>query len=182
MRKINDVWAGLRLAGLNFFFSIIATGFLISLIAEIDLSGTFKLFSLLLAPLLLVNSIIGSIFIYFANSRYKVDIENDTFKLPATDIENSILQIIILAPLWNLYRTKTIAISSIENMYLDTLKENSKKNRGKPRFRLNITGEFGSAQLEFLSRQKRDEVRSALSVAVKAKNKRNIDKKLAEFS
>ena len=50
------------------------------------------------------------------------------------------------------------------------------------RYTLNITGIFGSANLQFLSRQKRDEVRNAIQQCVKQLNNKDIDKKVAEFN
>ena len=50
------------------------------------------------------------------------------------------------------------------------------------RFRINVTGSFGSANLSFLDRQKRDEVRSTLQTAVKKTTGKNIDRKVSEFS
>lgn len=76
-------------------------------------------------------------------------------------------------------RTKTIHSSEIENLYLDTKKLNNSKNHIK--YTINITGKFGSANLQFLDRQKRDEVRNAIQQSVKKFTNRNIDRKISEL-
>lgn len=185
-QKTIDVWAALRLALFNVILmsliSIFIYSFVYTALDELNISPRVSAFLMLMSALFILFSVtIGSILIYRANSRYMIDLENDAFTFPASDLENSILQIIIFAPLWNLYRRKTVALTSIQNIYLDTL-PNTKKYNGKPRYRINITGDFGSARLDFLSRQKRNEVRSALSLAVKKASGRKIDRKIAEFS
>lgn len=144
-------------------------------------------------------SFIQSIFIYFANRRYIIDLESGLITFPRTDMENSILEIILFYPYWNLMRTKTIHASEIENLYLDTQRSttsstvsNGRTAKGKEKFKsvtnkhvkytINIVGTFGSANLEFLSRQKRDEVRNAIQQCVKQYTDKNIDFKVAEFN
>jgi len=92
-----------------------------------------------------------------------------------------------------------VGLSDIENIYIDTKRWTKKRmvyngrspsgrakyrNQAKShvRYRINITGSFGSANLSFLSRQKRDEVRNMLQSTVKDVTGRNIDRKIAEFS
>lgn len=157
-------------------------------------SGNETLFKPLLAALT-----IQSIWIYVVNSKYKIDFENKSFQFPRSDVENSIFQILIGARYWNLMRKKTVRLAEIENLYIDTKRWETKSRKqignykdGKQRygnvtkkhvrFRLNVTGEFGSVNLSFLERQKRDEVRSALQKAVKEVTGKNIDRKIAEFS
>lgn len=179
IRKISDIWAGLRLAGKHTGIGLLVC--LLSLMALAEQKDNEQLDALLVFPLLaLLYAVIGGLLIYRANSRYIIDTAKSTFTFPATDIENSILQIIIFAPFWNLFRRKTVTIESIENMYIDTLRQSKEKKKAK--YRLNITGEFGSAQLEFLTKQKRDEVRSALNVAVKKVSGKSVDRKVSEFS
>jgi hypothetical protein len=183
---IRDVWHALLLAGKNIFFAGIVIVFVSSGNEEI-LYG--------LVVLLLVQSIV----IYRANSKYTINIEQNSFIFPRSDIENSIFQILIGAKYWNLMRTKSVSLSEIENIYIDTKRWETKTKKqvgnykdGKARhgtvtkkhvrFRINVTGSFGSANLSFLDRQKRDEVRSALQVAVKKSTGKNIDRKVSEFS
>lgn len=174
-QKVKDVRSALRLVFLNIVTTPLIS-FFIFYFVHYMLEGlnvspkVLESLILMFVYFIFLNVTIGSIFIYRANSRYLINLESDTFTIPASDIENSFLQIIIFAPLWNRYRRKTVALTSIQNIYLDTL-PNTKNNNNKPRFRINVTGDFGSARLDFLSKQKRDEVRSALNVAVKKAKK-----------
>ena len=74
-------------------------------------------------------------------------------------------------------RTKTVRCQEIENIYIDT-----KNKRNKRIFTINITGIFGSANLQFTDRQKRDEVRNAIQQCVKLHTGNNVDRKVAEFA
>ncbi len=95
-------------------------------------------------------------------------------------------------------RTLSVNAKEIENIYLDTKRWPSSSRKvsgysqdGKPRYKnettrhirytINIAGTFGSANLQFLDRQKRDEVRNAIEQCVKVHNNRKVDKKVAEF-
>lgn len=142
---------------------------------------------------------IQSIIIYLANHKYVVDTDSGMFTFPRSDMENSFLAIIFLFPYWNLMRRRTVKCSDVENFYLDTQRwsEDTQVSDGTTsnsvskfktkkikhvRYTLNIVGAFGSANLTFLSRQKRDEVRNAIAQCVKDKTGRSIDRKVAEFS
>ena len=95
-------------------------------------------------------------------------------------------------------RTMTIDSSEIENIYMDTKRWTTKhkkymgvttggkakyktKTKNHVRYTINIAGTFGSANLQFLDKQKRDEVRNALQQSVKRYTDKNIDRKVAEF-
>jgi len=142
---------------------------------------------------------IQSIIIYLANRRYVIDLETGLVTFPRSDMENSIFAVILLFPYWNLMRTMTVKSSEIENIYVDTKRWSTKHQKligttasGKSKYRtetkkhirytINITGTFGSANLQFLERQKRDEVRNAIQQCVKEHTGKNIDRKVAEFS
>jgi hypothetical protein len=96
-------------------------------------------------------------------------------------------------------RRRTVKISSIENIYLDTQRWTESKDvvsgsysSGKTKFRkvkkkhvlfnINVTGEFGSANFKFVNRQKRDELRNALEQAVKKIKGAVVDKKVSELN
>lgn len=154
---------------------------------------------LYLLPYLAFVLFVQSVLIYRANSRYVVDPSKLVFTFPRSDMENSILAIIMLQPYWNLMRKKTVQLSDIENIYLDTKRWSTTEDvasgsnaKGGTKFKkvskkhvlycLNIAGAFGSANLPFLSRQKRDEVRNALEQTIKKVSGKRIDSKVAEFS
>lgn len=140
---INDIWPALGLAFKNFFYAV-----LISLIVS------YIFFSIYLFIFLVIIFLVQSIRIYLINSKYEIDIEKKEFIFPRADIENSIIEIILLARYWNLMRKKAIKLADIEKTHISSY-------RGQWYF-LIVTGQFGSFQLEFLSKQKRDEVKSAL--------------------
>ena len=128
---------------------------------------------------------------YSKNSSTLIDLSAGVIVFPRSDIENSVLQIILLAPYWNLMRRKTVHALEVENIYIDTKRWTSKSksfingkkiNKKNVRYTLNIAGTFGSANLQFLERQKRDEVRNAIQQCVKKHSGKNIDRKVAEFS
>ncbi len=54
------------------------------------------------------------------------------------------------------------------------------RKRINTRYNLNILGEFGSAHLQFSSRQKRDELRNNLNKAIRSTGRKQ-DRKIAEF-
>jgi len=189
---INDIYTALGLSFGNFFgLIVIFWGAAIFFASESV--------AIQIAVVMTLIAFIQSIFIYFANRRYIVDLESGLITFPRSDIENSIIAIILLYSYWNLMRTQTIHASDIENLYLDTERWTSTHRvvsgttaKGKTRYRnkterhvrynITIAGTFGSASLMFTSRQKRDEVRNALQQCVKKHGGKNIDRKIAEFS
>lgn len=203
--KIYDVWMALKLAFKN-FFSLIFIVWLVVFIAIFN--QDMAMFSFIDGEIenainfaLALNLLIAlqSVIIYFANRRYIIDMNTGLVTFPRSDIENSIIAIILLYPYWNLMRTMTIHASEIENIYLDVQRWSTKRQvrngttvKGKAKYKtetkrhvlytINITGTFGSANLPFLERQKRDEVRNAIQQCVKHVSGKNVDRKVAEFS
>lgn len=203
--EIYDVWMALRLSLKNFFSSIL----FLSLITiglffleayyniKIDDSIIEKYAYIMIAAIFII--FLQSIIIYFANRKYIIDLDTNLITFPRSDIENSIFAIILLYPYWNLMRTITINVNDIENTYLDTQRWSTKnkistgltangktkyktETKNHVRYTLNITGVFGSANLQFLTKQKRDEVRNAIQQCVKKNTNKNIDMKVAEFN
>ncbi|MGD9625464.1 MAG: hypothetical protein AB7U51_12515 [Arcobacter sp.] len=202
---IFDVWMALKLAFKN-FFSMLLILFLITIVLfflapniNIIIDDFIIERYLYIIYSIIFIILIQSIIIYFANRKYVIDLSTNLITFPRSDIENSIFAIILLYPYWNLMRTITINARDIENIYLDTQRWTTKnkistgltadgRNKYKTetqnhvRYTLNITGVFGSANLQFLSRQKRDEVRNAIQQCVKNNTNKNIDIKVAEFN
>ncbi len=183
--EVNDVWTALKLAAKN-FVGVTCLGAM-----AVFWSGLREEFFAVVAALAALQSFV----IYFANRRYVVNNHAGTFTFPRSDVENSILEIILLARYWNLMRTKTVCISDIENIYIDTKRWKTSHREFDARGRrgrvvnvnhvlytLNVAGQFGSANLQFLSKQKRDEVRNALQQSVRLHTGKNIDRKVAEFA
>ena len=201
---VRDVWHALLLAAKNFAYVgvLFAVG-LFLLIGQYDEDASdAEVFNTAIDTVLFTLPgllLIQSIVIYRANSKYEINVENNSFIFPRSDIENSIFQILIGARYWNLMRTKSVALSEIDNIYIDTKRWQTKTRtrvgsykdgrakhgtvtRKNVRFRINVTGSFGGANLSFLHRQKRDEVRSALQAAVSETTGKKIDRKVSEFS
>ena len=206
---INDIWMSLKLSFNNFFWWV---GLLVILFVFLIFHGDgngvnqtstsnffvnnidyFLYFCIVSIPLAFIQSVL----IYLANRRYIIDLETGHITFPRSDVENSLLAIIVLAPYWNRMRTKTIHASEVENIYIDSKKWSTKSKmpygftaKGKPkyktiqniRYNVNIVGTFGSANLVFQERQKRDEVRNAIQQCVKKISGKNIDRKVSEFN
>lgn len=199
---IDDIWMALKIAFNNFIILMIILGLSFAIginILDTNEYSSYKYWLKIVAIAIGVLIFIQSVIIYFANRRYIIDLNTGLVTFPRSDIQNSILAIILLFPYWNLMRTLTINASQIENIYLDTKrwttshkKTSGYSDSGTPRYKtettknvrytLNITGTFGSANLQFLNRQKRDEVRNALEQCVKLYSNKSIDKKVAEFN
>lgn len=203
--EIYDVWMALKLSLKNFFslilfLSLITVGlFFLAAYNNIKIDDTIieKYTYIMVVAIFII--FLQSIIIYFANRKYIIDLDTNLITFPRSDIENSIFAIVLLYPYWNLMRTITINASDIENIYLDTQRWSTKhqvvngstkdgktkyktETKNHIRYTLNMTGVFGSANLQFLSRQKRDEVRNAIQQCVKQNTNKNIDMKVAEFN
>lgn len=178
---IKDVWVALKLAFSNFFGIILLYIILTYLTEKTEMNIYLNKYFFIFLIILFIQSII----IYFANRKYTIDIETGLITFPRSDIENSIFAILILKPYWNLMRTQTIHCNEVDNMYLDTQRKSYKtsdnKTKKKINYNLNIVGIFGSANLLFESKQKRDEVRNAINQVIKHHKNTNIDRKVAEF-
>ena len=176
---IRDIWTAIYISVYNFFIvSSILTLIMISVVfntAEENIPIILIYFYISITILL-----VQSILIYRSNRRYFIDLSTGLIKFPRSDVENSILEILLLLPYWNLMRTITIPCINIENIYIDTKKQSKTKRKAK--YAINIIGTFGSAKLQFIDRQKRDEVRNAIQQCVKEYTGKNIDKKVAEFA
>lgn len=200
---IRDVWLGLKVASKNFFIAapVFWFGGMLVLSATMtheDYTDFFNEFGVQYFLGTVGIVLIQSVIIYLANRRYVADMKTGLITFPRSDMENSILAIILLLPYWNLMRTKTVQSSEIENIYIDTKRWSTRHQEyagttstGKSKYRsetkrharytINITGTFGSANLQFLDRQKRDEVRNAIQQSVKQHTGKNVDRKVSEF-
>lgn len=175
--KVKDVWMAIKKASKAFFISLLVLVFLSSIpMAYYDMSNGDS------SKLLLW--IFGGVFVmaiiqYLRNSFYRIDMETGNVTFPRTDMENSFLDIILLVPFWNLLRSKTIHASEIEGLYLDSNRFGQEMADGI--FNISIVGTFGSAKLEFVDRQKRDEVRNAIIQTVKKHKDKDLMFQVAEF-
>lgn len=91
---------------------------------------------------------------------------------PAEDVENTFWEIITLKQFFNHWRRIKIPLSEILRIDNDTIKFRAGKNSFK-QYGLNISGTFGSQQLVFANKQKRDECRALLAHALKTVGNKN---------
>lgn len=175
--RVIDIWRAVKLSLKNLLYGFGALFVTISFLSTDDLQASPALSIVFVVLLAFIP--VSTILIFLANRSFHVDNKKEVFVFPASDVENSILAILVLLPYWNLMRRRKIQLSQIENVYLNTERGNKKENG---RYNLNIAGAFGSAKLVFGNRQKRDELRNALQVSVKQSSGKNIDRKLAEFA
>jgi signal transduction histidine kinase len=110
----------------------------------------------------------------------EIDFETKTFSFPKSDVENSIIDIITLKQFRDLQKREVLNLLDIEALNNETKRwsTKSKDSNGKTvttqhvQYLLNISGEFGSRQLKFSSKQKRDECRAMMNSAVKKQGSR----------
>lgn len=195
---IRDVWMALKIASGNFFTLMFLVWGLIFFDMLIDDIGINSVALVNPAVIFSVLVFFQSVIIYLANRKYYIDLETGFITFPRSDVENSIFAIILLFPYWNLMRTMTVHAKEVENIYIDTKRwstthkvPNGTNAKGKTKYRnetkkhvrytLNIAGTFGSANLQFLERQKRDEVRNGIQQCVKQHTGKNVDRKVAEI-
>ncbi len=173
--EVKDIWLALQKLG-----TVLAV---VSVIGALFGFAVNKLFSINMEEVIWGSAILANIIaakytlsVWNSYSQGIVaDIENNTFSFPASDVENSIVEILTLKPLVDFAKRNSYAISEINSLNNETKRwsTKSKDNEGKTKTKqhvqwlLNISGDFGSQQLEFTSKQKRDECRAMLSSAKK---------------
>tara|TARA_R110002167_G_C12700580_1_gene653458 strand:+ start:3967 stop:4833 length:867 start_codon:yes stop_codon:yes gene_type:complete len=101
---------------------------------------------------------------------YVTDLELDTFSFPASDVENSVQDIVTFKKFRNLMHRNEITLTEVRALNNEKSHRMKQPLMEKKKVRvdvwlLNISGDFGSQQFEFDSKQKRDECRSMLFTA-----------------
>lgn len=91
-----------------------------------------------------------------------LDPQQGTISFSADDLENSLHDILSLRRFFDHARRINIALHDIERLDNDTFSSGQGQFR-KRRFALNLSGDFGSYQLMFSHKQKRDECRTLLT-------------------
>ncbi len=183
--RIQDVWLLLATLRSIIFFAIL---FYVILLFGMLLLGTeyvgeqIKTFSIIYGVLFLIYFI--KVFSVF-NKGYVIDLEKKEFRFPATDVENSLLGIITLEKYRDYARIKKIALQDISDIYIDSQRvkvfSSTSNKTTKTVYTINIVGFHGSNNLNFSSRQKRDEIRGILVQAAKEVKVNVRDRKIAEF-
>ena len=181
--KIQDVWLLLKILRAVIFFGILVyIGCIIALYLFADKKDYFVEFSIAYIVLFCIYFIL--VFITF-NKGYIVDLIKEDFSFPATDVENSLIGILTFKKYRDFAQRKHIALKDISDIYIDTQKTQvfsmTTNKTSKKIYTINIVGFHGSNNLNFSSRQKRDEVRGILVQAAKDVKIGIRDRKVAEF-
>lgn len=155
-RRIADVWLALKTTGMVFAI-VSAFGVAASIGLTLLLSGAIDLRAILLG--LPVTWLIFSWFIVRVWLTYHegivIDAGKSEISYPASDVETGLIAILTLKRFFGHGRRERLRLSSIEGVMNET-----RTRRGH--YAVNIAGSFGSRQLVFDSKQKRDEFRAAV--------------------
>ncbi len=141
--------------------------------------GTFVLgggfgFGFIVTMIILAG--IQSRYIFQANRRYYIDVDEGIMTFPKSGTEYSSSEMMRLVPYWDLMKTQTITIGSIEDVLVDTKRWTTKdkdsesgnvKTTKHVVYNLAISGSFGTSKFKFKSGEKRDEISHAICDAVK---------------
>jgi len=174
---VSDVWGAIKLIG-TILLVIAGLSFVpFFLVGQIDILSNYTwqyaiyvFFGILFVFFIPIKKVWNA---YYAG--YEVDLEDDTFSFPASDVENSVMDIVTLKRLRNLLHRETINLDELEALNNETKRwtTKSKDSNGRVvthkhvKYLLNISGDFGSRQFNFDNKQKRDECRAMLNRAVK---------------
>ncbi|SFV70674.1 hypothetical protein MNB_SV-3-1246 [hydrothermal vent metagenome] len=178
-----DIWLALEVV-FSFIVFLLFVSFLGNVIIYFLIQNN-EIKSLELGSFIYTLYIFGGLLIIFSkfilnmwNSYSKgieVDIETKTFSFPKSDVENSMMDIFTLKAFRDMSKRDSLNLMDIEALNNETKRWSTKHkdSNGKSvtkkhvQYLLNISGEFGSRQLVFSAKQKRDECRAMLNNAVK---------------
>lgn len=162
---VRDVWGALSVIG-KIFLLILIISFGSAILFQANIVRVFIV--------LLIIAIYPMIKIWNVyNTGYEIDLVNRTFSFPASDIENSIWEIITFKQLRNMMHRETLSLDDLEALNNETKKwtttskdkDGFEKNKDHIAYLLNLSGKFGSRQFQFAAKQKRDECRAAFNAA-----------------
>lgn len=156
-RSISDIWLALKTT-VTVFGQITVVAVMILAVASLLFSGRITPGFLLLG--IPVVWVLSAKFVFKVWLTYHegivIDADNAELSFPATDVENSLLDIIRLRRFFDNARRETVRLASVESVMNET-----RARRGH--YAVNVSGSFGSRQFVFDSKQKRDEFRAALN-------------------
>lgn len=181
--ELKDTWLALNktfgLIAVIVFWNIILVGIYTLLFTEDNPFLMGIVGGIIYSPLLLL---LFSKFIYGVWNAYNLGIivsfEDKTFSFPASDVENNVIDIITFKQFRDLSKREILNLAEIEALANETKRWTTSNTNSKGKkttkkhvsFLLNVSGDFGSRQLEFDSKQKRDECRAMLNNAKKKLN------------
>ena len=173
-RSIVDIWLALTTTATVFGQITVVGGVLVTVASFLITGGVAPGFLLFGIPLIWMLS---AKFIFKVWLTYHkgivIDAENAELSFPATDVENSVLDIVTLKKFFDNARRESVRLASVESVVNET-----RALRGH--YAVNVSGSFGSRQFSFDSKQKRDEFRAALDwgageTGVRTRQDRNSD-------
>ena len=185
--EIQDVWLmSSTLRSVTFyailFYILIVLGLLFIWAGKEQVAEDIKNFSIVYTALFILYFIL--VFRVF-NKGYVIDLVKKEFGFPATDVENTLWGILTFKKFRDYARVKRIALEDISDIYIDTQRvkhfSSTTNKTTKTIYTINIVGFHGSNNLNFSSRQKRDEIRGILVQAAKDVKVGIRDRKVAEF-
>lgn len=112
-------------------------------------------------------ALIAGIISYNVNK--KITIKDEILKIPASDVEQSILDYFILKPIWGLLYPRSIPLADVIKVNIDGY--GSKKDDIYP---VIVIDKHASNRLVFTSRQKREEFREKVGILINQKSGANI--------
>lgn len=173
-RNIADIWLALTKTATVFGLITAVAGGGLSIVSFLTTGGFAPGFLLFGIPIIWVLS---AKFLFKVWLTYHegivIDADNAELSFPATDVENSVLDILTLKKFFDNARRETVRLASVESVMNET-----RARQGH--FAVNVSGSFGSRQFSFDSKQKRDEFRAALDwgageTGVRTRQDRNSD-------
>ena len=162
--RVVDIWHALRTTLACWFSMWLALTLCGGLLIWLLLSGLLP--ALWFWGWLLICVLPASLFawhVWHAQSAgILIDPQRATLAFSADDLENNLHDIISLRRFFDHAKRLEIAIADIERLDNDNIRTG--KGRGRRRqFALNLSGDFGSYQLMFSHKQKRDECRTLIT-------------------
>ncbi|MWK58900.1 hypothetical protein GO594_23195 [Pseudomonas otitidis] len=162
--QVVDIWHAVTTTGKCWLGLAVAMtvggGILLVLLAGERLPPTWPGFWLLLCVLLATP--FGLKVWRSQSAGILLDLQQGTLSFSADDLENNLHDILSMRRFFDHARRISIALHDIERLDNDTFSSGRGQFR-KRRFALNLSGDFGSYQLMFSHKQKRDECRSLLT-------------------
>lgn len=133
---------------------IIASDLLLAMVSNTASPDLFRVSIFVSAVIGFVLWIFRARAISKANFDYVIDLEQRTFEFPTSGLGR-----------------ESVALESIENVYLDTNKSKGSDGKTETNYHLNVTGTFGARSLQPPSKLARDELRGALKEVMKKTKK-----------
>jgi len=160
-RRVADVWLSLKMTA-AVFAQISMLGLAVLAVISLATTGDTKppliFFGL---PVVWLSSLWFLIRVW--NTYHEgivVDATTSTLTFPASDVENSVVDILTCRRFFDHARRESVRLGAIEILVNET-----RARQGH--YAVNISGPFGSRQFLFDSKQKRDEFRAAIEWGLK---------------